>query len=101
AGKAYNAPSTFYFFAGGGFVSGTRVTDWDAIPTGTRMILGYREPVTIGRGRGETPWSIAGRVYDRSETLYYLPGHQLLTGDRIKNFNDLPRGTMVFALDRD
>jgi len=96
AGNAYNAPTTFYFFSNGGFVPGTRVTDWDSLPMGTRMILGYREPVEVGAGKGQTPWSIAGRAYNHRETLYYIPQRGLLTGDIVGNFNDLPRGTMVF-----
>ncbi len=96
AGKAYKLPSTFYFFPNGGFVSGTRVTDWDSLPIGTRIIMGYREPVKVGRGRGRTPWSIAGRAYNRRETLYYIPRRGLRTGDTIRNFNDLPRGTNIF-----
>ncbi len=96
AGKSYNAPSTFYFFSNGGFVAGTRVSDWDSLPAGTRMIIGYQPPVPIGNVKGKTPWGIAGRAYNRRETLYYLPGNRLLTGDQIKNFKDLPRGAMIF-----
>ncbi|HLP62476.1 MAG TPA: peptidoglycan recognition family protein [Candidatus Deferrimicrobium sp.] len=96
AGNVYNDASTFYFFAGGGVVSGTRVVDWDSLPLGTRMIIGYREPVEIQAVKGKTAWGIAGRAYNLKDTIYYIPDKQLLTGDQIKDFSNLSKGTQIF-----
>ncbi len=96
AGKDYNDPSTFYFFPSGGFVPGTRVVDWDSLPQGTRMIIGYQAPVEIQAVKGKTPWGIAGKAYNLKETIYYIPETQLLTGDQVKDFGNLPRGAQIF-----
>ena len=98
AGKGYNDPSTFYFFPTGGFVPGTRVVDWDSLLPGTRMIIGYRPPVEIQAVKGKTPWGIAGKAYNLKETIYYIPDRQLFTGDQVKDFSNLPRGTLIFVL---
>ncbi len=96
AGKLYKADSTFYFFTGGGVVPGTRVEDWDSLPVGTRMIIGYREPVEIQAIKGKTPWGIAGKAFNFKDTIYYIPDRQLVTGDQIKDFNNLAKGAQVF-----
>jgi hypothetical protein len=99
AGKAYRNPSTFYFFTSGGFVEGNRVSDWDSVPKGTRMIIGYEPPKQVLARVGQTPWGIAGRAYNSKNTVYYIrggEGGELLTGDKIKDFSDLPRGTEIF-----
>ncbi|MDQ1351116.1 MAG: N-acetylmuramoyl-L-alanine amidase, partial [Acidobacteriota bacterium] len=98
AGKGYNDPSTYYFFSSGGFVPGDRVVDWDSLPLGTRMIIGYQPPVEIQAVKGKTSWGIAGKAYNLKETIYYIPDTQLFTGDQIKDFSTLPRGTLVFVL---
>ncbi len=95
AGKAYNAQTTFYFI-NGKIVPGNHVSDWDSLSKGTRMIVGYRLPQYIGAVQGETPWSIAGRAYNHGDTIYYIPGQLPVTGDKIKDFNDLPSGTRIF-----
>ena len=99
AGRAYRDPSTFYFFANGGFVEGNRVSDWDSIPKGTRMIIGYQPPKQVRTTVGQTPWGIAGRAYNSKNTIYYIRGGvngRLLTGDKIKDFSALPLGTEIF-----
>lgn len=96
-GKKFNAAATFYFFQNGGFVSGERVKDWDALPEGASLISGYKEPAEIGAMQGKTPWSIAGREYNSPETIYFIPENTVKRGDEISNFNDLPRGSLIFV----
>jgi hypothetical protein len=97
AGKAYKKSSTFYFFSNRKIIPGNHISDWDSLPIGTRMIIGYRPAVRIRAVKGKTAWGIAGRTYNHKETIYFIPGKELLTGDKIKNFNDLPRGTKIFV----
>ncbi len=97
AGKAYKKPSTFYFFSNGKIIPGNHISDWDSLPTGTRMIIGYRPAVLIRAVKGKTAWGIAGKTYNHKETIYFIPGKELLTGDKLKNFNDLPRGSKIFV----
>jgi hypothetical protein len=60
------------------------------------MIIGYREPVEIQAIKGKTPWGIAGKAFNFKDTIYYIPDRQLVTGDQIKDFNNLAKGAQVF-----
>lgn len=96
AQRDYRKHSTFYFLPDGRVRSGNRMSDWDDLPNGTRMIIGYKGPISIRNVRGQTPWGIAGRAHNSPETIYLIPGIGLRTGDEVKDFSDLPRGASLF-----
>jgi N-acetylmuramoyl-L-alanine amidase len=96
AGPDYSKPSTFYFLPNGGIKNGSQLADWDSIPGGTRMIMGYNGPYAIQNLKGKTPWGIAGKAYNHTDTIYFIPPKTISTGDRIKDFSDLPYGSKVF-----
>jgi len=70
------------------------ISDWDDLPVRTKIIIGYRGPFEIHKDR--TAYRIAGFKYKDKKTIYYLPGQKLLAGNKIKNFNTLPTGTLIF-----
>jgi N-acetylmuramoyl-L-alanine amidase len=45
---------------------------------------------------GRTAWSIAGPRYGAPDTLYLFPDGKALRGDRIREWDDLPRDTEVY-----
>jgi hypothetical protein len=92
----YSKPSTIYFLPNGKITPGNRMSDWDDMPNGTRMIIGYNGPFRIGSIQGQTPWGIAKRAYNHPDTIYYIPGKGVLTGDKVTDFNDLPNGSSIF-----
>lgn len=96
AGENYRKPSTIYFLANGRVKPGNHMSDWDSLPDGTRIIIGYQGPFTIQATKGKTPWGIAGRKHNHPETVYLIPGRGVVTGDKIDDFNDLPRGSRLF-----
>jgi hypothetical protein len=96
AGADFSRPSTFYVLPGGRITPGNRVSDWDSLPDGTRMIMGYNGPFTIQNKKGKTPWGIAGKAHNHPQTLYLIPGKGLITGDNVNDFSDLPRGSKIF-----
>jgi N-acetylmuramoyl-L-alanine amidase len=96
AGELYNKANTIYFLPGGRIVDGLKVADWDSVPIGTRMIIGYNGPFTIQATKGKTPWGIAGRAHNHPDTIYYIPSKGIVAGDQIRDFNDLPWGSMIF-----
>ena len=93
-GKAYNRKTTIYFLPSGGIKYGSMISNWNDLPVKTKIIIGYRGPFKINRDR--TAYQIAGVKYRDRETIYYLPSQKLLAGNAIKDFNDLPNGTLVF-----
>ena len=94
AGKAYNRKTTIYFLPSGRIKYGSMISDWDDLPVKTKIIIGYRGPFKIQRDR--SAYQIAGVRYKDRKTIYYLPTQKLLAGNNIRDFNDLPSGTLVF-----
>ena len=93
-GKEYNYETTIYFLPSGQIKSGSTISDWDDLPARTRLIIGYRGPYRIHKNR--TAYRIAGFKYKDQKTIYYLPPRKLLGGHQIKDFNQLPAGTLIF-----
>lgn len=94
AGRAYNCRSTFYFLPSGTFADGTQISDWDDLPSQTRLIIGYKGPYAVNESI--SAYRIAGHKYQDKHTIYYLPNHKVYTGDKVPNFSRLPPGTVVF-----
>jgi N-acetylmuramoyl-L-alanine amidase len=94
AGPAYRHANTFYFFPEGILRSGKQISDWDDLPSKTRVIIGYLPPRRVSAQK--PPVLIAGNRYDHSDTLYYFPDGRLIAGDQIKDFTCLPRGIRLF-----
>jgi len=94
AGLNYNKRTTFYFLPRGGIKSGRQISDWDELPSQTRMIVGYRGPYKVTSSR--PPIKIAGMRFKKKETLYFFPNSKIVTGDTVKDFRRLPKGVFVF-----
>jgi N-acetyl-anhydromuramyl-L-alanine amidase AmpD len=94
AGKSFNDRTTIYFLPSGQIKPGSMISDWDDLPTNTRLIIGYKGPYSINNER--TAFRIAGFKYKDQKTLYYLPSRKLLSGNKIKDFSRLPAGTFIF-----
>ena len=94
AGKDFNRQTTIYFLPSGEIKPGSTISDWDDLPASTRLIIGYRGPYRLHKNR--TAYRIAGFKYKDQKTIYYLPPKRLLAGNEIKDFNQLPAGTLIF-----
>ena len=94
AGKAYNRRTTIYFLPSGRIKYGSMISNWDDLPVKTKIIIGYHGPFKIYKDR--SAYQIAGVKYKDRKTIYYLPTQKLLAGDNIKDFSELPSGTLVF-----
>jgi len=94
AGSAYNRKTTFYFFPNGTVKNGRQISDWDGLPTRTKMLVGYRNNGRISKAT--PPSSLAGGRYNHRATIYYFPNKVLLPGNIIKNFKKFPAGVQVY-----
>ena len=94
AGQAYKLKTTIYFLPSGRIKVGSMISDWDDLPAKTRLIVGYRGPYKLHKGR--SAYQIAGLKYKDRKTIYYLPPKKLLAGDKINDFEGLPKGTLIF-----
>ncbi len=96
AGKDFKKDSTFYFLPNGKVKSGKSIKDWDSLPSGVKMIIGYIGPYPLGSTKGKTAWGIAGKEYNNKETIYFIPGTGIVTGDKMDSFTDLPKYSKIF-----
>jgi N-acetylmuramoyl-L-alanine amidase len=94
AGQAYNLETTIYFMPSGQIKVGSMISDWDDLPVKTKLIVGYRGPFELHNDR--SAYQIAGKKYKDRKTIYYLPPKKLVAGDKISDFKELPRGTLIF-----
>jgi hypothetical protein len=94
AGRDYKKMTTFYFFPQGGMKNGRQISDWDDLPSETKVIVGYSGPYKVTPRR--PPLKIAGMRYKKESTLYYFPNKKLIPGDQVKDFRRLPRGVLIF-----
>jgi hypothetical protein len=94
AGQDYRSDSTIYFLPSGRITPGSDIRDWDDLPVGTRLMVGYKGPYEITKQK--TAYKIAGQKYKDKSVIYYLPGGRLLPGDEVKDFNDLPKGVRLY-----
>ena len=97
AGQAYNLKTTVYFMPSGQMRVGSMISDWDDLPAKTKLIVGYRGPFELHKGR--SAYQIAGKKYKDRKTIYYLPPKKLVAGDKINDFKGLPKGTLIFLPD--
>ena len=94
AGRDYNKKTTFYFFPQGGVKNGRQISDWDDLPSETKVIVDYSGPYRVTSHR--PPLEIAGMRYNKESTLYYFPNSKLIPGDEVRDFKCLPSGVLLF-----
>lgn len=95
AGDAMAASTTFYFPPNADYRVGSTMTlaEIDALPTGTRVLLGYKQGGPIS---AKTPvFSICGPRWNQEDTYYWTKGKGLVSGDEITE-RSISSGARVF-----
>lgn len=112
AQEGYNAATTVYTFPDGTVRRGNEISNWQRMPSGTRVAVNRpapsaapREPPrspggmrVIGRD-GRTAGELVGGAAQKSGTLYFYPSGLVKRGDEMSDgdFRRLPRGTGVLV----
>jgi len=95
AGDEYAYESTIYLFPDGMVKRGADLLkdnfDFHKVHPGTRIAVGYVYGGLVTRER--TPFSIAGKNWNRPDTLYIMDG-QVITGDEVSD-KHIPTGTFL------
>ncbi|WP_020585482.1 N-acetylmuramoyl-L-alanine amidase [Desulfobacter curvatus] len=94
AGGAFHAASTIYFLPSGRILSGRVISDWDDLPSGTRLVVGYKGPFNLTKYK--TAYGIAGAKFKDPGTIYHIPGRGPVPGNRVPDFSNLPKGTGIY-----
>ncbi|MBI5141605.1 MAG: N-acetylmuramoyl-L-alanine amidase [Nitrospirae bacterium] len=89
AGADYRKKTTIYFYPNGRIMNGNRIRDWDDIPRGTKVLIGYSGPLRLRGGK------LKGGLPD--DAVLLLPGNRLVTANNAKNAGRLPKSARVFV----
>ncbi len=107
AGEDFDSATTVYQFPNGRVYTGDQIgakVGWDRIPAHAVVLLNQESglaPLEAEKGPvktisdGITAWSLAGRLYNRHTTIYFLPSGHVKTGAMIDDWDDLPVRTRV------
>lgn len=101
----YNAETTVYVFPDGRRLTGREVTNWRAMPPGTRVVVGTSTNENPPEGLlalgadGATVADIAGDETLSEATFYFVPGRAPLRGSELtsEQVEELPQGTRVLV----
>ncbi len=92
ARERYDHPDTFYIFPDNRKRRGNEITDWAALPPGTRILLGYQVGGPLGPRR--RAFDISGARWNAPDTFYLFPDGRLVPGDAIDE-RRIPDGAHV------
>lgn len=95
AGDEYNADTTIYFLPDGTMKFGNKINDseWEKLPAGTRMLVGYVYGGKISSRK--TAFDLCGERWNFPSTVYRFVDGSFKSGDNI-NERLLPANTLVF-----
>ncbi|MDO5462724.1 MAG: peptidoglycan recognition family protein, partial [bacterium] len=101
ARDAYNAPSTIYIFPNGKRITGDKVTDWESMGVGTRVILSSDadgSPIYVLPAGGHPKRLIGNEVFSAS-TWYLRPNGTVACGSKLneKALNIMPPKTQILT----
>jgi|GEM_PF-240893 len=106
AGEDFDSSATVYKFPDGRVFTGDQIAakvGWDRLPAKTVVLLNQEADVEQLKDDGPvktiadgiTAWSLAGRLYNRATTIYFLPSGRIKTGSVIDDWDDLPVRTRL------
>ena len=96
AGDAVASPSTFYFPPKKDYRAGSTMSlaGIDALPAGTRMLVGYKVAGPVSPKR--PAFLLCGVAWNRGDTYYWDPAARTLKSGEEITERSIPRGAMVF-----
>ena len=101
AREAYDAPTTIYVFPDGRKIAGDKLTDWESLVAGTKVILGDVDAKKSVQTlvAGTHPRSLIGDAVMASDTWYIRPTGGRVQGSRLneKSLSALPPGTKILV----
>ncbi|MGB5749592.1 MAG: peptidoglycan recognition family protein [Desulfobacterales bacterium] len=106
AGEDYDSITTVYKFPNGRQYTGDQIADevgWHRVPAKTVVLLNHESRFEVLKNNGliktisngNAAWSLAGRLYNRETTIYFLPSGNIKPGSMINDWDDLPAKTRL------
>ena len=108
AGEDYDSRTTVYKFPDGHVYTGNQISDkivWNCIPAKTVVLLNQENSISLKKNSGPiktisdrlTAWSFAGKKYNYTTTIYFLPSGQIKSGSKVSDWDDLPAKTRLIV----
>ncbi len=108
AGEDYDSRTTVYKFPDGHVYTGNQISDkiaWNRIPAKTVVLLNQENSISLKKNSGPiktisdrlTAWSFAGKKYNYTTTIYFLPSGQIKSGSKVSDWDDLPAKTRLIV----
>ena len=106
AGEDYDSITTVYKFPNGRKYTGDQIADkvgWNRVPAKTVVLLNQESSIELPKdngliktiSNGNTAWSLAGKLYNRETTIYFLPSGHIKPGSMVNDWDDLPAKTRL------
>ncbi|MGD9193761.1 MAG: peptidoglycan recognition family protein, partial [Desulfobacterales bacterium] len=106
AGEDYDSITTVYKFPNGRKYTGDQIADevgWNRVPAKTVVLLNQESRFELLKdngpiktiSNGNTAWSLAGKLYNRETTIYFLPSGHIKPGSMVNDWDDLPAKTRL------
>lgn len=101
----YNSPETVYIFPDGKRCHANEIRDWRRVPAGTKVLMpesrcdNVTEGIKVLGADGDCAQDIAGDEYNKSSTIYILPGGRIRGGDEMdgSDWKKLQSGTKILV----
>ncbi|MBR5591521.1 MAG: N-acetylmuramoyl-L-alanine amidase [Kiritimatiellae bacterium] len=100
AREAYNAATTLYIFPDGKRITGDKITDWEALVAGTKVVLGDENAAPVQTlTAGTHPKALIGDAVMAADTWYVRPTGGRIQGSKLtaKTLQALPPGTKILT----
>ncbi len=104
AGEDYDSATTLYILTNGKRIRGNKIKKklgWGNLPIGTEVRINspFGQEKRLGpifKITGEfTAWSFAGKNFNKTNTIYFLPNGEVKSGNRIHDWDSLPDNTRI------
>ncbi len=96
AGKQYNHTNTIYFLPSGQVKPGNRIHDWDSLPQGTRLIIGFNGPFVLNISSVKDTLQFIRDRFENRTVVLHLTQNQVVTIQQLYKLNKLPTETKIY-----
>ena len=97
AGKLYNKTNTVYFLPNGEVKSGNRIHDWDSLPNGTKLIIGFNGPFLLKYRSAQKARLFIKNRFRGKKVVLHLRKNKLISAKQLNKYKYLPKTTKLYV----
>ncbi len=96
AGKSFNKTNTIYFLPNGKVKTGNRIHDWDSLPNGTKIIIGFNGPFLLNIRSAKKARQFIKKRFKNKNVVLHLKKNKLVSSKNLNRFKTLPKNTEIY-----